>query len=202
MLLPLRLQCIAPQHKRTPASHELPLELMPKSVTRTIRIDDDLERSITKISKDDGISVNFVINTAVRSYSEWNVIAKKFGFVSVVQPFLNKLIDRFSEEECEDLGRVSGSEYFKPLAEYQFGELTFASSVETFRRLARYGGRYTFDSVTDGKTHVLFLRHGNGRKWSFYQRGLFKSVYLDILGLDLKTEVTDDLCMAQVKNPS
>jgi hypothetical protein len=31
---------------------------------------------------------------------------------------------------------------------------------------------------------------------------LFKSVYLDILGLDLKTEVTDDLCMAQVKNPS
>ena len=57
---------------------------MPRGITRTIRIDEDLERSISKISKDDRTSVNFVVNTALRGYVEWGVVAKKFGFVSVV----------------------------------------------------------------------------------------------------------------------
>ena len=172
---------------------------MPRGITRTIRIDEDLERSISKISKDDRTSVNFVVNTALRGYVEWGVVAKKFGFVSVVQPFLNKLIDSFSEDECENLGRLSGTEYFKPLTEYQFGTFTFRSSLESFRLVGRYGGRYEFDSVTDGKKHIIFLRHGSGRKWSFYQKGLFEAVYGDILGLSFTTEVTDDLCIAQVE---
>src|SRR5579862_7600626 len=123
---------------------------MPRGVTRTIRIDEDLEQSISKISRDDRTSVNFVVNSGLRAYVEWGVWAKKFGFVSVVQPLLIKMIDRFSEEECENLGKQSGSEYFKPLTKYEFGEFTFQSALEAFKRLWRYGGPYEFDSIIDG----------------------------------------------------
>ena len=125
-------------------------------------------------------------------------MASKFGMGSFSLSFVNKLIEKFSDEECEDLGKWSARELFKPFAEYQFGELSFESFLEVCKRFAKYAGRYKFDTAENGTEFILFLKHGSGRKWSYYYDGLIHSIFAELLSGSVKTELTDDLLVSKI----
>jgi len=172
--------------------------LTQRSTTRTIRIDDDLDRKIERWAKEEGISANMAVNSALREFLDWHVVAAKLGMASFSLGFVNKLLQKFSDKECEDLGRWSARELFKPFAEYQFGNLTFESFLEVCERIAKYAGRYKFDFAKNGTEYVIFLKHGSGRKWSFYYSGLIHSIFEEMLGGDVKTELSDDLLISKI----
>jgi hypothetical protein len=169
-----------------------------RSFTRTIRIDEVLNKLVEKSANDEGVSVNFLVNKALQAYLEWNVVSRKFGLSTIPRSLLNRFMEHHSENDCKDLGHWVAKESFKPFAEYQFGQLTFQSSLEVFRRFAKYGGLYEFDAISDSHKLVIFLKHGSGRKWSIYYSGLIETVYRDMLGRNVKIEMADDLCLAQV----
>jgi hypothetical protein len=168
------------------------------SLTRTVRIDESLEKLVGKSASDEGISLNSFLNKALRTYLEWNVVSRKFGLSTVPKPLLNQLIAHLDEKECEDLGNLIARESFKPFAEYQFGALTMQSSLEVFRRFCVYGGLYEFDEIHDSRKQVIFLKHESGRKWSIYYSGLIEVVYRDLLRRNVRTEITDELCLSQI----
>jgi hypothetical protein len=170
-----------------------------KSSTRTIRIDDVLDKLVEKSANEDSISVNSLVNKALQTYLEWDVVSRKFGLSTVPRSLLNRFIEHHSENECKELGHWIAKESFKPFAEYQFGQLTFQSSLEVFRRFAKYGGLYEFDTMSDSHKLMIFLKHGSGRKWSIYYSGLVEAIYRDMLGSNVKIETTDELCLSQVE---
>ena len=157
-----------------------------------------LDKLVEKSANDESVSVNFLVNKALQAYLEWNVVSRKFGLSTIPRSLLNRFMEHHSENECKELGHWVANESFKPFAEYQFGQLSFQSSLEVFRRFAKYGGLYEFDATSDSHKLVIFLKHGSGRKWSIYYSSLVESVYSDMLGRDVKIETTDDLCLAQV----
>jgi hypothetical protein len=170
-----------------------------KNSTRTIRIDDDLDHKIGKMAKTEGISVNLLVNTALREYLEWFVVARRFGMGSFSLAFVDKLIEKFSDEECEELGRWSVREVFIPFVEYQYGNLSFDSFLKVFERFAKYTGRFKFDITDNGTEYILFLKHRPGvRKWSYFYDGLLRSILGKVLSGDVKTELTDDLIVVKI----
>ena len=171
-----------------------------RSTTRTIRIDDDLDQKIERWAREEGISVNMAVNSALREFLDWHVVAAKFGMASYSLGFVNRLLQKYNEKECEDLGKWSAREIFKPFAEYQFGNLTFESFLEACERIAKYSGRYKFDFANNGSEYVLFLKHGCGRKWSYYYSGLIHSIFEEMLSGDVKTELSDDLLISKISH--
>jgi hypothetical protein len=171
---------------------------MPKNVTRTVRLDDDLDRAIQDRARDANVSVNFLVNKLIRRFIEWDVPAEKFGTVHVPSVLLQRLYDETDDGKAEALGRLIAREYFGPFCKYLFGELSFERSILAFKRMAEYGGRFAFDTSSDKRNHIIVLRHQGGEKISSYYSGLLLGVFNDLLKMDIKVESTHDLCIAQV----
>jgi hypothetical protein len=175
---------------------------MPKSVTRTVRLEEDLDLAIQDRARDLRVTVNFLVNRAVRKFVEWDIPSEKFGMVIIASALLNKLFDEVDEQTCFKLGRSIAVEVFRPFMEYLFGELTVRASILLLKRASEYGGRFVFDEARDTKKHILIIRHDLGQKGSMYYSGLLEGVFRDLLGKHLKVDCTAALCIAQFEDPS
>jgi hypothetical protein len=173
---------------------------MPKSVTRTVRLDDDLDMAIQNRANESHVSVNFVVNRLIRKFIEWDIPAEKFGLGPVAAILLNRLFDEVDEATSAELGKWAAHEFFSPFCRYLFGELTYETSILTFRRASEYGNRYTFDTTSDARNRIIVLRHNGGSKVSSFYAGMFKGIYSDILKMEPNIESTHDYCIVQLRN--
>ncbi len=173
---------------------------MPKSVTRTLRIDADLDEAIQRRAGEEKITVNSFFNRTIRKLIEWDVPAQKFGLVMVPEGLLNKLIEKYDDASGFELGRASAREYVKPLAEYLYGEFSLETSILLLRRSSQYGGQWEFDDVVDladSRKHILIFKHHQGHKWARYYHGMLLETFRDLLGKNVKLESTDYVTIAQ-----
>src|SRR4029077_12111787 len=171
---------------------------MPKNVTRTVRLEDGLDRAIQAKAKEANTSVNSLVNRLIRKYIDWDLPGEKFGLGPVSSSLVNRLFDGIDDESAYELGRSVAHEFYEPYATYFFGELTLETSLQLFRRASDYGGRYTFDSNSDKRHQVIVLRHNGGQKLSRFYSGVLHGVYAEILKMEVKVECTKDHCIARL----
>jgi len=171
---------------------------MPKTVTRTVRIDEDVDKAIQERAKEANTSVNYLLNSLMRKYIDWDLPGEKFGLDRFSSGLVNLLFDEVDDKSAYDLGRRMAREFYEPFATYLFGELTFETSLLFFRRASDYGGRHDFDINSDKKHHVLVLRHNGGQKLSKFYGGVFDGVYSEILKIEVKVESTKDYCIVRL----
>lgn len=170
---------------------------MPKTRTRTVRLDLDLDDAIQRRAEEGEVTANFLINKTLRKLTEWDIPGKKVGYVEVADVMVNKLIDEFEDDKCTELGRFTGREFCKPLAEILFGEFSVSTAIATFRRASLYTGRFDFDEVVDGIRHVIVFKHSQGRKWTKFYEGLVKEVLQVLLLKNVSFQCTDAICIAR-----
>src|SRR5438094_593830 len=63
-----------------------------KSVTRTVRIDEDIDYQLEKLAHEQRVSVNYFANQALRKFVEWDVFADRLGFVTLPSDIFEKLV--------------------------------------------------------------------------------------------------------------
>src|SRR2546426_5593313 len=78
------------------------------SVTRTIRIERDVDDFLRKFGDREGVSVNLLVNKAIRRLVEWDIYAEKFGLVALPSSLIERMMDRLTDEEAGELGRWVG----------------------------------------------------------------------------------------------
>jgi hypothetical protein len=173
---------------------------VPKSVTRTLRVDEELDRVITKRAYKEGVSVNFLVTRSLRKFIEWDVPIVELGMVVVPKLLMDRLATGKDGKELEEYGREVARDLVKPAAVYVTGEFNLDSAIEVLRRSSRYSGRFSFDfeEGLDSRKQVLIVRHEQGRVWSNYLAGLLDETFRVLLGKDAKVEFTDSLCIVQM----
>src|SRR6266581_1401869 len=75
-----------------------------KSVTRTIRIDEDIDFQLEKLAHEQRVSVNYFANQALRKFVEWDVFADRLGFVTLPSDIFEKLVGFVTDEQAKELG--------------------------------------------------------------------------------------------------
>ena len=58
--------------------------------------------------------------------------------------------------------------------------------MEYFRRFAAYTGRFHFEHRTEGRKHVIVLRHPLGSKWSAFYDGMLDGILHGELGIKVE----------------
>lgn len=182
---------------------EVPFGGIAKSVTRTLRLEEDLDRAIVKRASSDRVSVNFLVSTSLRKLVDWDIPVVEFGMVVVPDLLLAKFSSDKDEATFERFGRELTREFTDPVVTYAIGEFTVASCIEFFRRVALYSGRFKFDFVEgrDSRSYVMIIKHDRGRAWSRYYLGVLDEVFNVLLGQEAKIAYTDSLCICQLKVP-
>ena len=170
---------------------------MPGGVTRTVRLDEELDLALRNRAKDERVTVNSLVNRAIWKFIEWDLPSEKIGMVDVSPVTVGKLMNEIDDERLVELGRQIAGEVVKPFTEYLYGEFSVDSSILFFKRMSHYAGRGVFGDKTVNGKHVLVIKHNLGQKWSRYSGGVFEGVFGDLLGKKTKVNYTDDLCMVQ-----
>ena len=168
------------------------------SVTRMIRIERDVDEFLRKFGDREGVSVNLLVNKAIRRLVEWDIYAEKFGLVALPASLIQRLMDHLTDEEAAELGRWVGRNNVPEFMTFWFKEVSMQAMVVGFPRLtSRYGRAFEYEEhVKDGKWTVI-LKHGSGAKWSIYYEALLKSSFEDLLKTEVTIEKTDDQVVAR-----
>lgn len=173
---------------------------MPKSVTRTLRLDEQLDRAVAECASKERTSVNYLVSNALRKLVEWDTPIAAMGIVSIPQILLKDLAADRDGNELKKYGRSVARNFAGPVAEYVFGELSVASAIEFLNRASLYGGRFRTDvrEGRDSRSRVIVLRHDQGPPWSMYYEGLLEEVFKEMLHEHTRISCTDSLCIVQI----
>jgi predicted transcriptional regulator len=174
---------------------------MPKSVTRTLRLDEDVDAALERMADEAGESVNAIAERALRRLMEWGRFAETAGLVVISPITLGRLMDRLTIEEARALGGSAAGDVFKPALISNLGEVTLTSTLETIRLMSHYMGRFEFQYTTEESKYLITIRHTGGIKWSAFYLGVADAIFGETLGLGLKSSMTEELAMLEFTMP-
>ncbi|HEV2120888.1 MAG TPA: hypothetical protein VGS11_12400 [Candidatus Bathyarchaeia archaeon] len=191
-------------HKRDKSSNTIVLGLgtAPQkgrpSQNHSFRLDQDTIDGLHAISEKERVNVNALANKALRRYVEYDVLAEKFGLITISKALLRTLFALMTEQQARDLGRKSGHEAGPGFVTFWYKKFDVENTIKAIGKVtSEYGRNFSFDSSFDGKTHVLVMRHESGKNASAYYGESVKAVFA-MLGLDCKVEENEDQVTAHV----
>ena len=162
-------------------------------MTRTLRLDDDVDTALQKMAEERGESVNAIAGRALRKLVEWDRLAESAGLVAISPVTLSRLMDSQTPEQAGALGAFVGNEVWKPVIISKYGEVTLDSVLKSIELIGRYMGRFNFTYSAEGRRRAVTIRHSGGIKWSAFYVGAASRLFSDALGLAFKATTTEEL---------
>lgn len=168
------------------------------SVTRTIRIDRDVDEFLRKFGERESVSVNLLVNKALRRLVEWDIYAEKFGLVELPARLIERIMEKLTEEEAREIGRWVGQKLLPEFITFWFKEVNMQSMVVGYPRLqSRYGGAFEYEERVKAGKWTIVLKHGGGAKWSAYYEEFLKTAFRDLLKTEITVEKSEDQVVAR-----
>lgn len=161
------------------------------TTTRTIRIETDLDKTLAEIAAEERISVNSLINNALRKFSEWDVFAIKFGVITNFTVTARRFIDCLSDDKVRELGKWIGENEFKEFIIFWRKSLDVEGALKAIRILGSTGN-YLYEEYVNNGHRIIVCKHDLGAKWSLYYESMFKSLFEKSLGIQVATDRTED----------
>ena len=162
-----------------------------KTVIRSFRLDEDVDKALHKCAEEEGISVNSCVNRSLRRFVVWDHNASRFGFVTLAGASLKKIMTYLSEDEVHEYARWVAENSLRDFLTFFFGEVTIDTVLKGLRLLGYYGGHFVYEESDSGHTRTVVLKHGRGIKWSIHYEEQVRFV-AEKLGLKVETEKTEN----------
>ena len=178
------------QLKPTPSSSS-------RSVTRTLRLDEDVEAGIVEMAEKEQFSFNLLANRALRKLVEWEDKAGKFGFIQVPTAIVEKVFSILSDEEARELGRDAGTNTLPEMILFWFQKFTSESALKAMEMIGNYGNAFKLQYTMDEGTDTVVLKHDRGRRVSSFYSELLKALFKTV-GAHVETQETDGQVVATI----
>jgi hypothetical protein len=172
-----------------------------RAVTRTLRIDSDVESRIEQLAEKEGVSFNLLANRSLRKLVEWEATAEKFGFAQVPIHALEQVFNLLTEQQSRELGREAGKNMMQEMILFWFKRLDRDTALNLLAMSAKYAKLFKLERITEGRTDTVVLKHDRGPNASAYYSELLKSLFQS-LNVDVKTQETDGQVVAMIAEPS
>ena len=168
------------------------------TTTRTIRIDREVDALLRRLSDEEHVSVNHLVNRSLRKLVEWDAYAEKFGVVSMPSALVERMMDNLTDEQAQELGAWVGSNLVREFLTFWFKELSVTQVLREYPRLtAQYGRAFEYEERQDGGRWVIILKHGNGRRWSVFYGELLRCLFETVAQREAAIEATENQVVAR-----
>ena len=166
-----------------------------RSVTRTLRIDEDIETGIVAMAEREQFSFNLLANRALRKLVEWEDQAEKFGFIQVPISIVEKVFRILSDEEARELGREAGRNTLPEMVLFWFKRFNHDNALKALKMIGNYGNSFRLQHSADRETDTVVVKHDRGPRVSAFYAELLKSLF-ELMGSKVETHETDGQVLA------
>src|SRR5438445_3008958 len=171
-----------------------------RSVTRTLRLDEDVEAGIVEMAEREQFSFNLLANRALRKLVEWEDKAGKFGFIQVPTSLVEKVFSILSDEEARELGREAGTNTLPEMVLFWFKKFNMENALKAMEMIGSYGNAFRLQYTLDGETDTVVLKHDRGPRVSAFYGEMFQSLFKP-MGAKVETRETDGQVVATIIRP-
>jgi hypothetical protein len=171
-----------------------------RSVTRTLRLDEDVEAGIVEMAEREQFSFNLLANRSLRKLVEWEDKASKFGFIQVPTSIVEKVFSILTDEEARELGREAGTNTLPEMVLFWFKKFNPETALKAMEMIGSYGNAFRLQYTLDGDTDTVVLKHDRGPRVSAFYAELFGSLF-KAMGAKVETHETDGQVVATITRP-
>jgi hypothetical protein len=144
--------------------------------TFTLRIDEDIIRSLQNESQLQDISLNTLINKILKRYVEWDSYEPKVGMIPMAKPVITTLFNMMSEDEILDLVSNFGKNVVQDIA---------------------YFMKMKFNHLQENNLHIYVLKHDLGYNWSLYHQKILEKIFNEIFNKPIIITISDFMLTIQ-----
>jgi hypothetical protein len=171
-----------------------------RSVTRTLRLDEDVEAGIVEMAEREKFSFNLLANRSLRKLVEWEDKASKFGFIQVPTSIVEKVFSILTDEEARELGKEAGTNTLPEMVLFWFKKFNPETALKAMEMIGSYGNAFRLQYTLDGETDTVVLKHDRGPRVSAFYAELFGSLF-KAMGAKVETHETDGQVVATITRP-
>src|SRR6266568_7015047 len=129
-----------------------------RAVTRTLRIDSDVEARIEQLADKEGVYFNQLANRSLRKLVEWEATAERFGFAQVPIYALERVFAILSEDQARELGREAGKNMMQEMILFWFKKLDREAALKLLAMSAKYARLFKMEHTSNGSTDTVVLK--------------------------------------------
>jgi hypothetical protein len=191
---------------------ETHLDKPKKSQSITFRLDSYTIDELQREADQNQISLNVLVNQALKRYSDWDRYETRIGMMPVPKAMLTSLIDK-----AVDMAKKSGIEDFRPLRDQiikQAAEIAFNIMKDAvlfmkkqynlwvvlavLQEYMKVSGINSDHRIEGGRKHVFVIQHELGENWSLFTKELLKLIFENLAKVRAEVNITSNMTVAEV----
>jgi hypothetical protein len=171
-------------------------------LTRSVRIDRDVDEGLRRLAKESDVSVNALSSRAIRRYAEWDSFAEKFGFVDLPGAIVGRMMRQLTEDQLREVGAWVGGSLLREYVTFWFKQITLETVLNACPRLiAKYGRLFEFEEHDDGGRRTIVFKHEGGQKLSTFYEQVITTAFAELLHKSVTVERSENQVVARFGVP-
>jgi hypothetical protein len=160
-----------------------------KTAVRAIRIAKSVDEVLELEAEEQSTSVNGLVSSALTKFAEWDRYAERFGFVTLPNQILRKLVSIANQDIIADAALELGPELLKSEVMFRYKEATIEKFLEWLSLITKYSGLHKTEIAKINGDHIIVLKHELGQNWSIFLSNYFASAFKEALGMTPDIEI-------------
>jgi hypothetical protein len=172
------------------------------AVTRTFRLESELDEALREEAKARGVSVNNLANHIFRRFAVSDRYYGKSQSITLSPQTIDLLISKISDKDMEEAGELSGAVRPRDRLLMRGRKLDFDSLVWYIEEiLGGYNDWFICDHYEQDDEHLFHLRHLYNEKWSIFLAKYIEAMFKAILDLEVEITEIDDAVTVRIRKP-
>lgn len=161
-----------------------------KTMLRSIRLTQDVDKLLEKDAKDRSISVNGLISAIMTKYVEWDRYSERFGYVSLTHESFRYILEATDEDKLISAAKEYGAKVPKEFMLFWFKKTGINSFLKGLSLRCKYAGIAQYELETQGRDYIVTIHHKFGEKWSSFFKTILEQEIKYAVGFPAKFDVT------------
>jgi hypothetical protein len=173
-----------------------------KTLLRTIRIRQDVDKILRTDAGTKGLSVNMLVSQIFDKYCEWDRYAERFGFITIASGTFRSILEEIDDEKLSRIAASLGAEVLKAVTLFWFKKVDLQTFLDTISLYAKYSGLQVHETKVDANEYTIVFRHALGRKWSTYLRHFMSHAIQEAVRVFPQSEISENSVVMSFRLPS
>jgi len=172
-----------------------------KTVTRTFRLDERLNKMLEEEASKEKITVNSIVSRMIWNYQKRCQYCLHYNLMLMEPNVFKTMLDNMTEETLRKTGTLLGPSVVKESLA-RLGMNTDRRSIESVLvdSLGQWTKWYDADVSETNEGRVYYLHHVLGKKWSVFLKNFVEQVMAELLNLEVSIETTENSIIFTMPN--
>jgi hypothetical protein len=148
-----------------------------KGVTKSFRLDEDVIRKISLQARNNNTSFNAEINSILRKYVDWDMLASKVGMIPIARPILSEIFQNImTKEQVIDLANNVAKNAIHEMVLFMKGNLTLELFLSWLITRMEHCSEVNYSIENTSPKPQLIFKHDLGENWSIYHKIIIEHI--------------------------